>query len=78
MEVGELVESLASVISPKQVSELQFFLDMAEKETDVLLLEGGDVVRPVDDPLQDLARGDEPDHPAELRPVLEIHVQLVF
>ena len=78
MEVGEFVESLASVFSPEQVRQLKFLLDMAEEETDVLLLEGGDVVRPVDDPLQDLARGDEPDHTAELRPVLEVHVQLVF
>ena len=78
MEVGEFVESLASVISPEQVRELKFFLDVAEEEADVLLLESGDVVRPVDDPLQDLSLGDEPDHPAELRPVLEIHVQLVF
>ena len=78
MEVGELVESLASVLSPEQARQLEFFFDVAEEEADVLLLEGGDVVRPVDDPLQDLARGDEPDHPAELRPVLEIHVQLVF
>ena len=51
---------------------------MAEEEADVLLLEGGDVVRPVDDPLQDLARGDETDHPAELSPVLEVRVQLVL
>ena len=78
MEVGELVESLASVISPEQVGELKFLLHVAEEETDVLLLEGGDVVRPVDDPLQDLSLGDEPDHPAELRPVLQVHVQLVF
>ena len=34
---------------------------MAEEEADVLLLEGGDVVRPVDDPLQDLAHGDDDD-----------------
>ena len=78
MEVGEFVESLASVFSPEQVRQLKFLLHVAEEETDVLLLEGGDVVRPVDDPLQDLARGDEPDHTAELRPVLEVHVQLVF
>ena len=92
MEVGELVESLASVFSPKQVGELEFFFDVAEEEADVLLLEEGDVVRPVDDPLQDLARGDdddddddddlargdESDHTAELRPVLEVHVHLVF
>ena len=31
-----------------------------------------------DDDVDDLSLGDEPDHPAELRPVLEIHVQLVF
>ena len=78
MEVGELVESLASVIPPKQVRELKFLLDMAEEEADVLLLEGGDVVRSVDDPLQDLSLGNKPDHPAEFRPVLEVRVQLVL
>ena len=78
MEVGKSLENLTSVLSPKQVGQLQFFLDMAEEEADVLLLEGGDVVRPVDDPLQDLSRGDEPDHPAELRPILEVRVQLVL
>ena len=61
VEVGEFVESLASVISPEQVGQLEFFFDVAEEAADVLLLEGGDVVRPVDDPLQDLARGDDDD-----------------
>ena len=78
MEVGELVESLASVISPEQVRELKFLLDLAEEETDVLLLEGGDVVRPVNNPLQDLSLGDKADHTAELRPVFEVRVQLVL
>ena len=78
MEVGKCLENLTSVFSPEQVGQLEFFFDVAEEAADVLLLEGGDVVRPVDDPLQDLSRGDEADHPAELRPVLEIHVELVF
>ena len=78
MEVGEFVESLASVFSPEQVGQLEFFFDLAEEETDVLLLEGGDVVRPVNNPLQDLSLGDEPDHPAEFGPVLQVRVQLVL
>ena len=78
VEVGKCLENLTSVFSPEQVGQLEFLLDVAEEGADVLLLEGGDVVRPVDDPLQDLSRGDEPDHPAELRPVLQVRVQLVL
>ena len=78
MEVGELVKSLASVLSPEQVGELQFLLDLAEEEADVLLLEGGDVVGPVDDAIKNFSLGHQPDHPAELRPVLQVVVQLVL
>ena len=62
----------------KDIFDLEFSLHKADEKSDILFFKAGDVVGPVDDPLKDALPGQQPDHPAQLRSVLEVGVQLML
>ena len=69
------MENLGPVGS-KNAFHFEFSLYKVDEEADILLLQAGDVVGPVDDPVEDSMLGEQPDHPAQLGSVLEVGVQL--
>ena len=71
------MENLGPVGS-KNVFQFEFSLYKVDEEADILLLQAGDVVGPVDDPVEDSMLGEQPDHPAQLGSVLEVGVQLML
>ena len=62
----------------KDTFHFELRLHKVDEEADILFLQTGDVVGPVDDPVEDALLDQQPDHPAQLRPVLEVGVQLIL
>ena len=78
MKVTKVAENFTFPCSEHTLQAGELHCSKLHEESNVLLFQGRNVVRPIDYSVRNLSFGKETDHPAQLRPVFEVIIQTIL